>query len=352
MTNNLQTRVYSPKEYQEQRPKLDGIVVYDGDGDGASATALWLGQNLGSYLAITNTRKDKRNLVEEIFNLGLKPSRDTKVGIFDISAEQNLADLERLAKLGAHVEFYDHHTKITPPKGIINNSKPDSRENSTSMITYNCLREKYPTLEDDIIRKMAHLAVLGMANDGKTSGAERLGLPFTSKIEINQLGYIGKVLNYAASMGNTIDFVNLLKELLEVKDLIPYLYKNPEINRVARDMESSLQDLKARIKKIQLPGQTIYVFPRETEKDRILSQGAYPTILDEEAKADITREYVGLIQTTDEKYRISVRGAQALKLAEKISQGYEAKAVGRETAAGFDSKREIKESDLVARLGE
>jgi len=105
-----------------ERSEVDGAVIYDGDGDGTSAAAMWIMTNPGEYLAFTNTQKGDRDLVRNLFSAeGWEDFK--RVGIFDVSAEQNLDGLERLSSSGISTEFYDHHTDIDLPTGVRDFSK-------------------------------------------------------------------------------------------------------------------------------------------------------------------------------------------------------------------------------------
>ena len=104
----METQIISQKEYQERNleREIDGAVVYDGDGDGASAVAIWLMQNPGKYVTFTNQQKGERELVKGVFKtIPAEYLERKKCGVFDISAEQNLKGLENLAQTASEVDF-------------------------------------------------------------------------------------------------------------------------------------------------------------------------------------------------------------------------------------------------------
>jgi len=352
--NSLKTtspQVYSKEEYLEKRVELNGIALYDGDGDGTGAAAIWLAQKTGNYLAITNTRKNKRDLVNDVFDLNLSPITPLKVGIFDIDAEQNLEGIEKLLNMNSEIDFFDHHTRIQLPGEINNYSKPDSRETSTASLVYLFFKERYPTAEETDKRKAAHLAILGLANDGKSSGIEKFSQEI-AKEEIERLTYLGKVLNYSANLGNTLDFREILSQFLKTPNIITYLNSDPKITSAASNMENSVQELIQKVEKTEVKNNVLYTFPSQTPREIITSNAFYQNFMNQSAAEDPTKYHLGIFKMADGKYGLAIRGENALDLAEKIAKHYDIKPLGRKTAAGFGTSKEINTSGLLRILGE
>lgn len=347
----MQTQIISQREYKnELEQDIDGSVIFDGDGDGVGAAAIWLMANPGKYVAVTNQQKSKRDLVKEAsIAIPSEYLARKKVAVLDISAEQNMADLELLVERGVRIDFIDHHTPSETKlhEDIANYSRPDSREISTASLAYNALEEKLSKGEK---RKAAQLAVLGLANDGKGRAARKLFGGTMGKDEMEKLLYFGKVLNYAACLGNTLDFAEVLKGLSEFENIFVY-FDNSRVKEVAEEMESSLTEFETRISPLPADKTTVYFFPQETEKDTVLGLASYSNYLNSRAEENPEQHYLGILRTDTGKTRFSVRGPEALKLTEFLAQAYGARALGRETAAGFDTERPVEEVELVEKLG-
>lgn len=339
-------KIYSQREYAEKKPEIAGAVIYDGDGDGTSAASIWLMQKNGNYLAITNKQKYERALVKEIFNSPLIKYNNLDVGVFDISAEQNMDGLKRLVDSGAKIDLVDHHTRISLQTGINNYTAPDSREVSSAYLSFQMLKNK--NLSKEEIEKAIHLAVVGLANDGKISFAKR-NFSDISEENIGKLCYLGKSLNYASNKGNTLDFVDVLRDFSDSKDLLNCFSKE-KFKNLANEMNSAIENLTSRISKSRVNGFFLYAFPDETEQDKILSQSTYQNFLDEESVKNPLSAHIGILQPTNGKYRVSIRGQNALELAKSLSKNYNSEFVGRETAAGFDTTKEVKLLNLESML--
>jgi len=346
----METQIISQEEYKGRNleREIDGAVVYDGDGDGTSAVAIWLMQNPGRYVAFTNQQKGERELVKGVFKtIPAEYLQRKKCGVFDISAEQNLQGLENLVQTASEVDFIDHHTQINVPNGIRNYAKPDSREISTAYLAYEAVKDR---LDEKQKGKAIYLAILGLANDGKESAAKKLFANQVEEEKMNKLVYFGKVLNYAANLGNTLNFSEVLKGLVENDNILNYL-ENSQVAEVAKEMEASLAGLKTKITKQTAKGVEVYSFPYGTEKERVLATAAYSNYLNEKAAQSSSGTYIGLIKIPEGKTRVAIRGPNALTLAGKLAQEYGAKHAGRETAAGFDTERQVKEGELIEKLG-
>jgi hypothetical protein len=344
-----------PQRVYEKNPEMniDGGVIFDGDGDGVSAAAIWVMQNPGKYVAITNNRKSNRQLVKEARRV-IPPEyftdrfRAKRFAVLDISAEQNEEDLEGMLNAGAKIDFIDHHTNqdMRLLEFMSNFSKPDSREISTASLAYDAFGINFIYAQRI---KAAQLAVVGLSNDGKGRAAQKLFEKDIPEEDMKSLLHYGPVLNYAASLGNTLDYGVVLSGFVDSQKVLDYL-KNSDVNKVAQEMESSLAGLNSRINQIGTRQAQVYLFPSGTEKDVVLGLAAYSNYLNAKA-AEIPKEYhMGILRTDDGKTRFAVRGPEALKFAESLAGNYGSKALGRYTAAGFDTTQRVNESDLIYRL--
>lgn len=345
----MKNQIYSIKEYTEIKPKIEGIIVYDGDGDGTSAAAIWLMANKGDYIAITNEQKDKKDIVNEIFKIPSLKLKKMKIGVFDLPAEENFGGLEKLLELDAEVDFLDHHTKISLPTKINNYSRPDSLEITTSSIAYSLLNKD--GLNEDEINKAIHLTILGLANDGKQAGFLQLFPDLPEQI-YSKLLHFGKVLNYGANKGNVLDFVDILKGFSDNKQILDFCLSNRKINEIADDMEITIKNLNSRIIREKRDKFRVYSFPSKDDFDRLLSRSLYSSILNEGFMKYPNIAHIGVLQISDGQYRLSIRAKNALELAMKVSEEYGAKAKGRVTGAGFDTKIGIETVKIISILGE
>lgn len=345
--------ILTPEESARINHSINGALVFDGDGDGASAAALYARSfhstqaYTPAYVAITNKQKGDRSLVKRVFDFtSSKPPIDSRsprsVAVFDISAEQNLPDLERLVNSGASVDFFDHHTQIALPEGIKNYAKPDSRDTSTVSIVYETILGNLSAEEKS---EAARLAIIGLANDGKDSAASRLAQGILSEDEIKKIIDYGHALNYAANKENRVDFAQVAKALSQSPSA--YL-QSREIADLYTERKEALAILQSKLQKHARGDIAVYGFPYATEEEAELSRAAYPEVLNGVARDNLL--VAGVINLGNGKYRVSVRGRDALKQASKAAEHYGAKAMGRETAAGFDSERTITPSELLQKL--
>jgi len=340
----MKTQIISQKEYTNQN--IDGTLVFDGDGDGAGAAAIWLMQNPGKYVSFTNQQKSQRDLVKNVFEtIPEEYIQNKRAGVFDIAAQQNREALEQLVNLGVNIDFIDHHSNISI-NGISDFSQPDSRQISTAILAYEHYKKK---LTDEENEKAKDLAILGLANDGKSRAAKKI-FENVNQEKMAKLCYYGTVLNYAANLGHTLDFTEILKGLSS-ENVLDYL-ENSKVAEVANEMETSTALLLSKTRRTSKKGLEVYTFPNQSSKDKILANGVYSPFLNSEMEKDPENLHVGIIHMEDGKYKVAIRGPNALSLAEKISKHYNGDYGGRETAAGFSTTQTVETSELIAKLGE
>lgn len=326
----------------------DGILIFDGDGDGAAAAAMYARNFPGTYDGVTNTQKGERDLVRHIWGYMNEQEFPSRVGIFDLAAEQNMSDLESLAKCSFHksIDFVDHHTHVKLPEGINDLSEPDSRENCTASILYNHL---LPNISDK--EEATCLAVLGLANDGKDSAARKLGANFLPISEVEKIIKYGHALNYAANKGGIIDFIGVADGLTQGPR--HYLHNSSEIGGLVELRESVIRDLASRIQKSNQGNVSVYEFPQGTEEDRELSRAVYSEVLNEYASHNSSSILAGIICLPDNNYRVAMRGPKVFPIANRLAMAYgKDHASGRDTAAGFDTPTRVNSSQLLTKIME
>jgi len=339
------TIIYCPEEYIKNKPKIDGAVVYDGDGDGTSAAAIWLMENPGHYVAITNAHSDEKSLVKRLFGMPMSNKSGLRIGVFDICAEENIGSLEELVKSGARIDYIDHHTKISLPNEIRNYSKPDTREVCTSYLTYLAITKD--RLNQSELEKAKHLAILGLANDGKVSAINSSFSETPSDI-LTELKYFGRVLNYANKGQKKLDFIDLLRTFSSSKEVLS-CFHTEKIRRVSDMMDNALKELADKIEEIRIGNSIIYLFPHEGNL-RELSESSYNLLLNEKFESAPKSNHIGIISLADIN-RISVRSSNALRIAQILSQLYQqTEVMGRNTGAGFDTPQLIDPSKVKERL--
>ena len=343
--NKLMSRLDYEKD-EKARGNVDGALVFDGDGDGASAAAMYMRYNPGVYVGFTNTQKGQRDLAKYVSDT-FSPTELAsmkRVAVFDISAEQNMPALEEIASSVETLDFVDHHTKMPLPGRINNHSKPDSPEVCSSSILYDYLKDK---LSQPELTEATRLAILGLSNDGKDHYAKKLGQGILPKEEIDHILNCGHALNYIANKGNEIDFIGVARELA----YSPQKYLSSfELKYLMELRKQAISQLKSGAHTLTSGNLEVLVFPHTTEEEIELSRSAYPEILNERSSNNPDRILVGIIYLPDGKSRVAMRGRNILPLAEKVAPHYDSKALGRETAAGFDTSREVESSDLLTKL--
>ena len=321
----------------------DGAVVFDGDGDGTSGAALWLMQNPGTYVAVTNKTKSNRDLVRILTEGTTREELSNKrIGIFDISAEDNASSLEDLALSEAKVDFVDHHTKDASrvPKSLDRYMEKDGRDNSTSTIAYKIAEQGGVLSSQQSRRKATELAVIGLANDGKESAALTFGGDILSGDERTKLIGYAKAINYGSSAGE-IDSLEILRGFV-TEDPLKYLQESAQVNGLVTKRAEAIRDMIARAEKRETGKFVMYVLPGSNPEDQRISQAAYSEFLNSEVARDESRSYTATLQLPDGRWRVATRSKtnpNALVLMNRIGTHYSKEAKGRETAAGFDADK-------------
>lgn len=344
----MRQQIITPQEADLE--KIAGAIVYDGDGDGTSSAAIWLmDKPSGEYIAITNQQKNQRNLVQNLVNLNPRPNlRGLRVGIFDLAAEDNEEALENLVRSGSDLEFLDHHTKDRtklPKIGFKDLTEQDTRDNCTSTIAYENWRKTYSREGNDQEEiKAAQLAIVGLANDAKSSAAERFREDIVPKEDREQLIKYAKAINFGSGKGS-IDSVRLLRGFVSSNTPLQYLSKDPEVNRLVEERGYIIKNITTRSKILECNGAKLYVMPSENPEDRAMSTMAYNEFLNEEMRKDPNKVYAAALQTPEMNWRFSCRRIEgtpnALDIASRLASIYQTTAKGRNTAAGFDTKHDV-----------
>lgn len=335
-------------------------VIYDGDGDGIPAAAIWLMDKSGEWAAVTNKQKNERALVEptisniinECYEWG-KGIYVEKAGVFDLDAENNSKGLELLSSTSSNVDFVDHHTRDLSkiPNGVNNFAKSDTRDNSTATISYD-LAEYLGVLENPVNRyKATQLAIIGLANDGKGSASQKFGGDLISFQDREDLIKYAKAINFGAGGGisNGIELLNGF-----VNNLVPvdYLRNSKEVNYLFKKREETIRDIGNRTLKQEINGLVTYVFPHDNMKDKETSLMAYNEFMNSQMENCPSKVHSGILKTPENKWRISIRDINegAYKIANSLASQYSLKVSGRDTAAGFDLAEEIDSQELLNKI--
>jgi len=326
-------------------------VIFDGDGDGTSAAAIWLMDKPGKYIPITNQQKNDRKLVQKIFN-EKNYQKLSNIGIFDIDAEQNIDALNALPK-NLNVDFIDHHTKNPSiiPSHINNLTQLDNRNNCTATISYKIAKQKGILDEYWKLEKATQLATLGLANDGKNSASKNFGKEILLENDIRHLIEYGKALNFGSATGK-MDSAKILKGLVKSESPLNYLIHSEQPNQLIEERKNAINSLENNSEIEERDGIILYKLPSETEWDKELSVIGYNEFMNSRMSEEPSKIHIGLIETPEGKYTFSTRNGKgkAYDLANKIAQLYGKTALGRETAAGFATEQKVNKENLLEKI--
>jgi len=334
--------------------KSDGTVIFDGDGDGTSAAAIWLINRPGNYIAITNQQKSDRKLVKRIFDQGtIHNLSSQQIGVFDIAAEDNVAALEKLSKTGADVHYIDHHTRDQSliPRLMNNHCVEDNRMVSSASISYEVAvnEDRLRTAED--YHKAKELTTIGLANDKKSTASKRFGLHTLSEEHIAKLIKYAGAINFGSQSGK-LDSTELFKGFVRNQEILPYLVSSQEVNHLVKDRLRSIKSVFDSARKYKEGSLELYVLPNSTQEERVLSTGAYPEILGDLTIANPSIAYVCALRTPKGDWKMAGRDPNALGLMNTIARHYGKVAKGRQTAAGFVTSLEVDIDTLWNQLKE
>ncbi|MEK6888911.1 MAG: hypothetical protein AABW80_02270 [Nanoarchaeota archaeon] len=341
-----------------EREKAGNAVIFDGDGDGTSATAIWLMHNHGDYLAITNAQKNDRALVQHVLT-AFTPEKlaRARIGIFDLDAENNQQALEALAKTGANVDFVDHHTRDARiiPAELHTYVETDTNANSTATIAYN-LADSLGALNHQESRiRAAQLAVIGLANDGKKQASLQFRPDLIGPETRRKLCAYGKGINFGAGEG-TLDSVALLRGFSETDRPLEYLESNSPINELVekRQTEINFIDHSSRVR--GSAGLLFYLFPCSTPEEQKRSLAIANEYLNTQMEENLEwYTHVALFKTPKGVWRVGGRnGAKRPPIRtvlEKLAQNYGSpEVVGRGTASRFEISQDVDQESFWARL--
>lgn len=330
--------------------KMTNAVIFDGDGDGTSAAAIWLLDKPEKYLAVTNKHKSDRKLVKEIFNLPKYQSLN-RIGIFDIDAEQNIEALKKIPNY-LQVDFIDHHTKDSSiiPTNINNLTQKDTRENCTSTISYD-VASKRGILNSSNLVKATQLAIIGLGNDSKGRASQNFGRDLILPENRNKLIQYAKAINFGAATG-TMDSKKIFNGFVESDIPLNYLVSAEEPNKLIEDRSNAIISL-GRNSKIQEKEEIVfYQLPFKTNWDKELSTIGYNEFMNTQMEKEPNKIHLGLIESPDGKYTFSARSQEghAYNLIENIAKIYNKTAFGRNTAAGFSTGQKIERKNLLEKI--
>ena len=348
----IQTKIYRPGL---AIPENAGALVHDGDGDGVGAAAIWLIGNPVEYLSITNRRKFDIALVQRVSdNFPAASLAGKKVAVFDLDAESNRQDLEKLADSGADIEFYDHHTRdasILPVQAKVYFQK-DDRGNCTATVAYEIAGKQGHLNSTSNRQKAIQLAILGLVNDGKGSAAEKFGSPDVDEETRKSLTKYGRAINFGSGSA-MLDSTGLLIGLDQSGLPVQFLRESPEINGLVDYRQKTLDNLMARAERRSFGDIKLYLLPHSSPDDKEIALGAYNDLVTSLMNNDPDHAHVMALQTPDSKWRVAFRSAQgkARIMGGLVSLHYKEEVVGRETAAGFSTDNEINLNDLARYLG-
>lgn len=332
--------------------QIKNVVVFDGDGDGTSAAAIWLLDKPDRYFAITNKFKSNRSLVKEFLEIPKYQNFQSieKLGIFDIDAEQNLEALKKIP-WKIETDFIDHHTKdpSVVPFGIHNFAEPDSRENCTATISYN-IAQRRNTLNDSNLIKATQLAIIGLANDGKTSASQNFGGDLVSKEDRESLIKYAKAINFGSATGK-LNSKNLLEGFVKYSLPLNYLISAEKPNQLIEERRKTIYTLEENSKITEKEGIVFYELPSKTNEEKEISKIAYNEFLNSQMTKAPEKIHLGLIETPEGSYIFSARDekGQAYELIEKISEKYGKKAFGRNTSSGFSTEN-VERKNLLEKI--
>lgn len=340
----MKTQVISLEDALQEDSSLDGAVIFDGDGDGTSAAAIWLAtQPEGKYVAITNPKKSERDIVREVLQLPKLPPR---VGIFDLDTESNLLALEELSQRNTEVTFMDHHTRDSSllPREIVSYVQADGRKNCTATIAYE-FADTRGYLDEPLKKSKAiQLAIVGLANDGKGTAARKFGGNFISPEERETLINHAQAINFGAARGS-LDGARLLNFFLECESPLQALIQSQEITQLITLRDETIESVNRGTKVCEEGHLRFYLFPTEGDAiDNCLD--AYNEIMNGHMQEEPDQVHIGVLRTR-EGYRFVGRwgNGNVRGIMDKLARVYGfGTAKGRETAAGFDTSSEIDNS--------
>lgn len=327
------------------------IVIFDGDGDGTSAAAIWLMDKPGKYIPITNQQKNDRKLVQKIFKES-NYQNFQNIGIFDIDAEQNIDALNAIPK-NLNVDFIDHHTKDPSiiPSYINNLTQLDNRNNCTATISYEIAKQKGILDNFEKLTKATELATIGLSNDGKNTAANKFGEGILFLNTREHLIEYGKALNFGAATGK-MDSAKILKGFVKSNSPLRYLIHAEKPNQLIEERKNAINSLENNSEVEEKEGIILYKLPSKTEWDKELSVIGYNEFMNSRTKTSPEKIHIGLIETPEGKYTFSARNeeGQAYELINKVAQIYGKTALGRETAAGFSTDKPVNKKNLLEKI--
>ena len=335
--------------------KEQTITIFDGDGDGISAAAIWLMDKPEEYLAITNKQKNQRDIVKNIFSISPeKFFQRNKVGIFDLDAKQNLEALKNIPRY-FNVDFIDHHTKDSSilPTHINNLTKPDTKKNCTATISYDIAKKKGTLNSYPLLIKATQLGIIGLANDGKKEASETFGRELLGIIPPDRklLIQYAKAINFGSATGK-MDSTEILKGIVESVIPLNYLAKAEKTNELIEERKRAMDSLNNNTIIQEKEGIILYQLPSKTQWDKETSTIGYGEFMNTRMEEEPSKIHIGLIETPKGNYIFSARNKEGLaqETIDTLAKAYGKEALGRKTAAGFSTNSQVDRTNLLEKI--
>jgi len=294
--------------------------VFNGDADGICALHQMRLANPLEATLITGVKRDISLLKKVQANSG------DQVLVLDISLDKNREDLERLLKLNAAVQYFDHHFAGDIPQHENLQANINTDPNTcTSLLVNQHLNQKY-----------LPWAVTAAFGDNLHQSARTAALPLSlSTTQLEQLELLGTCINYNGYGSSLDDLIftpeNLYKVISQYENPFEFIETDESYKQLESGYKEDLSQVEMSIPVYETSSHSVSILPNEKWARRV--SGVYANQL---ATQNPDRAHAMLTQQKDESFLVSVRAPLNNKTgADELCRQFESGG-GRKAAAGIN----------------
>ena len=295
--------------------------VFNGDADGICALLQLRHAAPRDARLVTGVKRDIA-LLDRI-----RPARDDRITVLDVSLAKNVTALESALEAGAHVFYADHHAPGDIPRhGNLEVHIDVAAERCTSLIVNDLLEDAY-----------ARWAIVGAFGDNLQAPAEaladRLGLSVTERRTLRDLGTYINYNGYGLTLDDLLfEPAALYRLLLPFRDPFEFIQADREVVEGLRSgYHSDMAAARSVDPTFDSPHAAVFLLPDAAWARRV--GGVFGNALVHENPA---RAHAVVTERGEAEYQVSVRAPLENRTgAEEICSRF-ATGGGRKAAAGIN----------------